>query len=155
MKYKYLKRIGISHNDILYTLYNSNLIKPYIDYTGYRLKYPTINLYVDNSIIYSNIFYYTVMNVGYMLTSFVLQFKYFNDKNEEMIRLTNKNEKNSDENICSICLTDKSEYIINPCGHYCIFNIYLGICEKCNDIYKDKKCQICREDIISIIKVYK
>lgn len=88
MKYKYLKRIGIPHNDILYTLYNSNLIKPYIDYTGYRLKYPTINLYVDNSIIYSNIFYYTVMNVGYMLTSFVLQFKYFNDKNEEMIRLT-------------------------------------------------------------------
>lgn len=94
------------------------------------------------------------MNVGYMLTSFVLQFKYFNGKKEELIRLT-KNEKKSDENIFSICLTDKSDYLINPCGHYWIFNIYLGICEKCNDIYKDIKCPICREDIISIIKVYK
>ncbi|CAF1486639.1 unnamed protein product [Didymodactylos carnosus] len=51
---------------------------------------------------------------------------------------------------CIICLTDKSHYIMQPCGH-------IGLCaECCNSLQNQnqKQCPICRQDIQSFQRVY-
>lgn len=56
------------------------------------------------------------------------------------------NRPNSNNDLCSVCLVTKKEYICIPCGHYCC-------CAECKN-QLNNKCPICRRRISSIIKVY-
>ena len=62
----------------------------------------------------------------------------------------NKNGDNEGSGHCSVCLNEKIEVIIQPCGHACI-------CRDCANILMqsvERKCPICRHSIKKIQNVY-
>ncbi len=63
-------------------------------------------------------------------------------KNKNKILNFNKEIINKEE-ICCICLTNKSNVLYRPCGH-------LVTCNECN-LHNLNTCPICREHIIWII----
>ncbi len=50
---------------------------------------------------------------------------------------------------CIICMTNRRQIVLNPCGHY-------NMCITCTDkIMKDtKKCPVCQKNIITAIKAF-
>ena len=78
------------------------------------------------------------------------------EENEHLraeLRRKHKAHKNSDSEgsgCCSVCLIEKVEVIIQPCGHACI-------CRDCANILMqnvERKCPICRHSIKKIQNVY-
>ena len=71
----------------------------------------------------------------------IKDFQLINEQKEE-----NKKEK---KHLCIICLTNKQEIILSPCGHKCI-------CENCYYKLKNKnkisECPVCRHPIESIVR---
>lgn len=80
-----------------------------------------------------------------------------NQKKEEPIPIpiSNSNIKNSNEKSeiedCSICQTNKSNYVIVPCGHVCL-------CQECisNKFHEklNNKCPICRGECKYLTKLF-
>ena len=62
-------------------------------------------------------------------------------------RIIREEEEEKEEKNCVVCLTNKIEWIIAPCGHKCL-------CPECGKQYKqpNKKCPICKENIIGILE---
>ena len=53
---------------------------------------------------------------------------------------------NADESsVCSVCLTNRKEYAIVPCGHFCV-------CGDCSDMLL--QCPLCRSPMRSVLKIY-
>lgn len=126
--------------------------------------YKQIDLsYNKNSKIYPFyiIFYYSIIKPGIILTNLIIRksIKNYTTKNtstpiikEEInSKKEYKEENNSSEDNkqCIICLSEKREYLIIPCGHLCL-------CQNCKKNFKkrDSKCPICRNKINFIQKVY-
>lgn len=58
--------------------------------------------------------------------------------------------QDDDKNICSICMENNTNILIEPCGHICT-------CEQCINMIlqsKNKKCPVCRVDITNTVKAY-
>ena len=51
---------------------------------------------------------------------------------------------------CSVCLMEKVEIIIQPCGHVCLCRD----CANCLMLKDPKRCPICRRGIQKIQNVY-
>ena len=62
-------------------------------------------------------------------------------------RINHEDEGNKEEKNCVICLINKVEWIIAPCGHKCL-------CSTCGVKYKEpnQKCPICKEPVIGILE---
>ena len=62
-------------------------------------------------------------------------------------KIPNEDEGNKDQKLCVICMTNKIEWILAPCGHKCL-------CPSCGLTYKtnNKNCPICKEPIIGILE---
>ena len=70
---------------------------------------------------------------------------------QELLRIRRKvaSQDGSDDNNCSICLTNPLEILLKPCGHICI-------CDQCSVKLNVTlpKCPICREVVTSSERVY-
>ena len=81
-----------------------------------------------------------------------------NEENEHLRSELRRHKKNSDNSVanekgglCSVCLVEKVEVIIQPCSHVCLCrDCAKSILEKA----MEKKCPICRRSIIKIQNVY-
>ena len=80
-----------------------------------------------------------------------------NEENEHLRAELRRQKKTLDSNdgkvdsgLCSVCLTEKVEVIIQPCGHVCV-------CRDCAAVLIEnieKKCPICRRTIQKTQNVY-
>jgi hypothetical protein len=50
---------------------------------------------------------------------------------------------------CIICMSNKRQIVLNPCGHY---NMCIGCTDKI--IQDTSKCPVCQKEIISAIKIF-
>ena len=53
----------------------------------------------------------------------------------------------SSKPVCVCCQCDDAVYVCTPCGHFCI-------CEACKKLLPEKKCPVCRADIITLVRVW-
>ena len=55
----------------------------------------------------------------------------------------------NDDKTCVICMDNKKDHVIVPCGHACL-------CGDCVEMFKDgqQKCPLCKADIMTVTKVY-
>ena len=52
---------------------------------------------------------------------------------------------NDESSVCSVCLTNRKEYAIVPCGHFCV-------CGDCSHMLL--QCPLCRSPMRSVLKIY-
>jgi hypothetical protein len=64
------------------------------------------------------------------------------EKEEQLSEISSE----KDENLCVICLDNKKNIVLVPCGHVCI-------CDSCKE-KNIKDCPICRTKIENMIKAY-
>lgn len=80
-----------------------------------------------------------------------LEIKIRDDLLAQIKKEPDSNPKLDNNSDCSICLDNKADTAINPCGHKMF-------CYDCINDYKNKnmnkKCPICHSDILSIIKIF-
>uniref|UniRef100_A0A914E9H0 RING-type domain-containing protein n=1 Tax=Acrobeloides nanus TaxID=290746 RepID=A0A914E9H0_9BILA len=58
---------------------------------------------------------------------------------------TRKNDESMDENLCCICLENKPEIVLIPCGH-------AKFCQGCADMFKE--CPICRSTVVMKQRIF-
>ena len=58
---------------------------------------------------------------------------------------TGSEEQKDESNLCKVCYNNEFNVVLTPCGHC--------LCDECSKNFKD--CHICREPIVSFVKVYK
>ena len=57
-------------------------------------------------------------------------------------------DNDADKEICKVCLNNKINTVLVPCGHRCI-------CEDCGkSLGASKKCPICRQKIQKVMKTF-
>lgn len=54
--------------------------------------------------------------------------------------------KTNEENICVVCMTEQANQVILPCTHRCV-------CSGCLIRIPDKKCPMCRVQIINKFQI--
>ena len=58
-------------------------------------------------------------------------------------------EASENDTECIICMSNKRQIVLNPCGHY---NMCLGCTDKI--INDTNKCPVCQKEIITAIKIF-
>ena len=68
-------------------------------------------------------------------------------QNKKLDKLLRVSELMVDEFKCVICCEVAKNVIFKPCLH-------MAICSLCNDRLKERKCPICKREVIDIVTIY-